>query len=251
MTLRSLFVLVASLPLIATGAMAEEYADTAAELAQAIHQGDTALQRELLPPLKHEEFAELAKLAGCDGYVGSTGAADYVVIDWRCAPDDAGASLSRTTTMVFDHAGDVFGFSINSSATGFAATAAAMAQADPPSARQLLRQFGEAVVNGGDPTLGGMIGLNAFDRARLARYADGHFRVSSRRRNDLFRIFLSEGKGRSSAKDAAILQLDDAGRPIGLVFGPTYFEGRRHRRNDAQAFGYVGGYVPLCQRVVC
>lgn len=206
----------------ATASAANDYAETASKLANAILARDREVQQDLLPPLKEGEYEELRRLSDCDAYMEDGGGDRYLVIDWRCGPNGNASEDNRSTVMIFDDSGRVAGFSINRSFNGLEPTQTALAQSDMPSPRSLLREFGEAIVSGGDPTLGGLIDLNSFDRARLARYSDGHFRVSTRRYGGQFRISLYEGRGRSSPSRVATLQIDEAGRPTGLIFRPTY-----------------------------
>lgn len=251
--------MVVILMICATASAADDYSETASRLGNAILAGDSKVQRDLLPPLKKEEYDELRRLAGCDAYMEGGGGDRYLVINWRCEPDGLSNANNRSTVLIFDNAGRVVGFSINRPFNGLAPTPASLAQPDMPSPRSLLREFGEAVVRGGDTTLGGLIDLNSFDRARLAIYADGHFRVSSKRYGGQFRIQLFEGKGRSSPSRSATLQIDEAGRPTGLIFEPTYRADSRsaadHHRSYIQAIrnGDAGARwsKPECSGIAC
>lgn len=248
-----------TLMMSASATAASDYAETASTLANAILVGDSEGQRELLPPLKEEEYAELRRLAECDAYMEDGGGDRYLVIDWRCEPSGLQNGNNRSTVMIFDDNGRVAGFSINRSFNGLEPTQTALEQSDAPAPRALLKDFGEAVVEGGDATLGGLIDLNSFDRARLARYADGHFRVSRRRYGGQFSISLYEGKGRSSPRRAATLQIDEAGRPTGLIFRPTYRANVRssgdYDRSFNQGIGNRNAGVrrsePGCSGVTC
>jgi hypothetical protein len=243
----------------ATASAANDYAETASTLANAILAGNSEVQRDLLPPLKEEEYAELLRLADCDAYMGDGGGERYLVIEWRCGPDELLNEDNRSTVMIFDDTGRVAGFSINRSFNGFEPTQTALTQSDLPLPRTILKEFGKAVVSGGDPTLGGLIDLNSFDRARLARYANGNFRVSSKRYEGQFRISLYEGKGRFTPRRIATLQIDEAGRPTGLIFRPTYRANIRsagdYDRSFYQSFRNRDASVyrsqPRCSGVAC
>ena len=148
------------------------------------------------------------------------------------------------------------GFAINRAFGSLAPTEVALAKSDLPAPRVILRDFGEAVVSGGDATLDGLIELNKFDQVRLARYDSGHFRVSSKRYDGQFQIYLYEGKGRSSPRTAAILQIDEAGRPTGLIFGPTYLANIRSTGDYNRVYNQgirntVRRTQPGCSGIVC
>lgn len=203
-------------------AKAEAYAENAATLAEAIRAGDTSTQRAMLPKLSEIEFAELAKLSGCDAFMGAGGSDNYLVIDWKCGAESAQADLARTTIMIFDQHGDVFGFSINPAMRDLAPTAVAQKSDDLPEPRALLRKVAKAVVNGEDARLGGIVPIDDFTIARLSQFEDGAFRMVRRQYKGQVDVFMMTGKGRSSPKQRVTMALDDEGRPTALVFAPTY-----------------------------
>lgn len=205
------------LAVIATPASAEPYAQIAAEVANAILAGDSEQQRKLLPNMTEVEFSELRKLAGCHGALTGIGGNEYVMIEWHCDAATAEPGLSRSTAMFFNHRGDLVGFSINRVFGEFA---------DPPrgdAERDVLRAFGEALVDGKDTTLGGKIPLAEFEAARLLPYVGGDFHLSSGRTpSGQFRIFLRPADSEKGTKRAALIMFDGDGNPSGLVLGPTH-----------------------------
>ncbi|WP_299191953.1 hypothetical protein [uncultured Erythrobacter sp.] len=215
---------------------AENYAETAAQLANAIRTGDTDTQRETLPPLTTPEYAEIADLANCDAYMGSAGGAEYLVIDWICPSVSGESERKRSTLMLFDDHGELLGFAINARIGDLAPSEAALTSTDLPMPRSLLRDFAEAVTSGEDASLGGLINLGEFELARLALYRSGNFRVSRSRLNGNYHVLFYEGSRRSGLRSRAVLQFDEQGRPIGLLFTPTYFPRDRSRYHDDRRF---------------
>ncbi|MDC8754567.1 hypothetical protein OIK40_07935 [Erythrobacter sp. sf7] len=220
----------------ASTAWADDYSVTAAKLANAIFEGQSDIQKELLPPLSKEEYAELEKLAGCPATVRGGGAASFVIFDWRCPADHPSGEIARSTAVRFNEDGRLIGFAINRTLEGAQPTAIAQARSDLPSVRPLLRAFAEAVVSGGDATLDGLIYLDSFDEARLAPYVGGSFRLSRTMVAGNFSIYLYKNKTRSGGRRTAVLQLDDAGRPLGLTFGPRYVADRRSSDDDDRTY---------------
>lgn len=228
---------IAFLLLVSAGtAWADDYSVTAAKLANAIFEGQSDIQKELLPPLGEEEYAELEKLAGCPATMRSGGGNRFLVFDWRCPEDHPSGAITRSMAMRFNEDGRLIGFAINRTLEGAQPTAAALANPDMPAPRPLLRAFGEALVSGGDPSLGGLIFLDSFERARLARFVGGSFRLPRKRGAGNLVIALYEGKTRSGTRRTAILQLDDAGRPLGLTFGLRYVADQRTSSDDDRAY---------------
>jgi hypothetical protein len=229
--------LMASLLLFsASTASADDYSETAAKLANAILEGQSDIQKELLPPLGTEEYAELEKLAGCPATMRSGGGKSFLIFDWRCPEDHPSGAIARSTAMRFNEDGRLIGFAVNRTLDGARPTAAALAYPDLPAPRPLLRAFGEALVSGGDPSLGGLIFLDSFERARLARFVGGSFRLPRKRSAGNLIIALYEGKTRSGTRRTAILQLDDTGRPLGLTFGLRYVADQRSSSDDDRAY---------------
>ena len=228
---------IAFLLLVSAGtAWADDYSVTAAKLANAIFEGQSDIQKELLPPLGEEEYAELEKLAGCPATMRSGGGNSFVIFDWRCPADHPSGAIARSTAVRFNEDGRLIGFAINRTLEGAQPTAIAQARTDLPTVRPLLRAFAEAVVSGGDATLDGLIYLDNFDEARLAPYVGGSFRLSRTMVAGNFRIYLYKDKTRSGARRTAVLQLDDEGRPLGLTFGPRYVADRRSSEDDDRTF---------------
>ena len=218
----SAMALAASALLAATALAANDYAEKAAQVANAIQTGDTDAQRQMMPGLSEVEYAEIGKLAGCTGTINPGGGSDFVLIDWRCGKNAVEPELARSTAMFFDDKGTLNGFSINQPLERLG-SGASEAEYDGERERELLRDLGEAVVSGGDATLGGRLDVDSFDAARLAQFEGGRFRLTRRRLAGSFRLILTESGARGSERRALLLERDEEGSPRSLIFTPTYF----------------------------
>ena len=197
-------------------------AETASEIANAIFMGADLRDREDMPPLSDLEYSELSKLAGCGRALQPGGEKQLVIIDWYCDQDDDQKGLARSTVMLFDREGVLYGFAVNPVISRFAPTEAAMAADELPSRYGFASSFAEAVTSGGDPTLGGMLELDQFERARLAEFSDSKPRAWRRPDGDRWRVSFSRWDGDNLERLMALIYFDLADRPTGLIFAPTY-----------------------------
>ncbi|WP_416831671.1 MAG: hypothetical protein ACMUJI_01340 [Erythrobacter sp.] len=228
---RNLAIIAALMGLCAAPAAAETYAETTSKIANAIYSGTIRENPDFLTMLPEPELSEVEKLAGCAPELQGGGGDRFLVIEWSCAGNDGGEGFSRSTTMLFGEEGNLRGFSINRAAKDYAPTPAALERSGADQQFALSREFGEAVVSGGDPTLGGLIDLDDFDQARLKRFAGGGFRVPNRRRGGNVPIRFYQGPGRTNYGGAATLRYDAAGIVTGIVFLP-YLAGRERSARD-------------------
>lgn len=182
------YLALAAAPLLATPflvhAQTSQYAQTASEIANAIKAGENLRERTDMPTLGELEYAEVAKLAGCNSALLQGGRADIVVINWSCGDPAEGTGVRRSTAMIFDSDGVLYGFAVNPVIAEFEPTAVARGAGNLPSRYQLAKAFGEAVSTGGDASLGGFLALGEYERARLAELANSRFRVVRRSVNE-------------------------------------------------------------------
>lgn len=218
--------------LAAAPAMAEAddavpaYARTASEIALAIHAGEDLAAREDMFVLHPAEYAELARLAGCDGAVRPSGVERTVLIEWTCGVGSDAAGLERSTLMMFAENGRLVRFGINAPLDALAPAAVSHEPAEREFPRRTASRLADAIMSGGDPSLGGIVPLTALDRERLAGFAGGKAWVHDSRVRptvpgvaDVKRIRL--GDGIRSHEREVYLYFDADDRPLGLGFAPT------------------------------
>ncbi len=212
------------------------YAQTAARLASAIQSGEDLQAHEDMFTLMPEEFAELAKLKGCQAGVQPAPTHDTVIFKWTCGDGTAVPGLSRTTVMLFDPDGLLHSFAINQPIEALAISAQAAAQEGVNTHRFTMR-FARAATRGEDPGFGGALPLTELDRARLARFDGGDFwgprKAQPGSQNDdakTIRI-ISLGPKASRSRRKVYLYFDADDRPMGLIFAPVRNPAAQPREN--------------------
>ncbi|QIQ87331.1 hypothetical protein [Erythrobacter sp.] len=218
--------LLAAAPALAEEADVPAYARTASTIATAIYEGDDLAAREDIFPLHPAEYAELARLAGCDGAARPTAMKRVVQIDWTCGEDSAHAGLSRSTVMMFAEDGRLVRFGINAPLDALAPTPAALEEGGRTYPRRIANRLGEAIAAGEDPSLGGLLPMTGLDRERLSGFAGGDYYVYKRSRGTalegvdrVHRIRLLDAD-RASARIVHVF-FDEEDRPLGLAFEPA------------------------------
>ena len=235
-----LAVLVIALVLPGAG-LAGNAIDRATEMNRAIHSGAASELRDALPPLTEIEFAELARLAGCEprqiSLVRSdeADAATVTAFEWSCGSGTSAEGLRRTTTIVLDEDNEVAAFAINGAARAETDRAIGVQPVADLDERAIMVEFGRAVIAGGDAMRDALVPLDVFDRARLEPYVGGSFRLSSWFDGESFRISFIEGSGRSAPARIAHVAFDD-GRPVGFVFAPTRIPREVRRRKPIREY---------------
>lgn len=213
-----------------------QYARTAADVATAIYAGDDISQQEGMFELSELEKSELKRLSGCDGVIQPTNERKVVVIDWKCGEGTTAPGLTRSTAMIFDQNGVLYGFGISGLISEFEATEIAKNDPNPPSTYRMARSFADAVVAGDDPTLGGYIPMTDFDLARLAKLKGWSVNVGRRSVDRTRRMTFTNKDQRQSGKVRVFIHYNENSRPIGLIFQPSYDQdwiGDRSRDLDA------------------
>lgn len=205
---------------------APAYTQTAARIASAIQEGEDLRAHPDMFPLMAEEFAELAKLKGCQGSVQPAPTHDTVIVKWTCGHATLTPGLSRTTFMLFDPDGLLHSFAINQPVEELAIAPQAATQSGV-NTHQFATRFARAATRGEDPSVGGVLPLTALDRARLARFDGGDF-VGSRKaqpgsqNKDAKTIRMVSLMPRASrSRRTVYLYFDANDRPMGLIFAPV------------------------------
>lgn len=220
------------------------FARTASAVANAIYNGEPVSALDEMMALSDAEYAELSRLKGCSGAMQPGTSSELVVINWHCEEEASDPGLRRSVAMLFDEDGALYGFAINSPIGAFAATETAINDEDLPGTRRFAQRFGEAVEDGDDISLGGLIPVSEFDRVRLAAFRGGSFtvarqRVSSHRPeiDAIERVILRGPVADERERGAAYLYFDEEGRPLGLTMRPRidrqWQEARRGRSGTA------------------
>lgn len=202
----------------ASTAQAQEiprYAQTSADIANAIRGGDTSPVMPLLPALSEEEKIVIGKLSGCTGTVGPQANKNFVQFNYSC-PSAVVAHFSELRLgLRFTDTGDVFAVELNP-IFGGTATAGSVAGTDLEKPSVITRRFARAVKNGEDPTLGGLIPIAEFQRSQLD--AIGGTKFSYREipgENQHPILFHGSGLDRDAMRQVSV-HFDDAGRPLGI-----------------------------------
>lgn len=214
------FVALMALAVAAPAQESEEqrsYAAVAAEAVNAIYAGQDLRELTILPELSQAELAELEKLAGCKPSMNPRVTKNFVAFDWRCDVASKGETRpSRTTTMRFQDDGKMFALAVNPSTKDFAPTPVALAASDLPRKMAIAEAFGEAVRDGEDPTLGGLIPLTELQHVQLKEGADRYVKVYDDVRGHPYVVWKVErrpGDGDLGAE----LHFDQEGRPVGVI----------------------------------
>jgi hypothetical protein len=204
----------------------ELYAKVASGVTQAIYAGMSLREIELVPPLTEAERVEISKLAGCKPSLRSGTTKNFVSFNWSCdavSPSGKGARIApRTVTMRFTDEGKMFSFTVNPAIESFAPTPAALAARDLPKKKPLAQAFGQAVRDGADPTLDGLIPLTELQREQLKPFVSKNVKIYDRRAGGktitvVWQIRSSPGDGDFSGE----IYFDKDGRPIGVILEPS------------------------------
>lgn len=224
---------------------APEFARTASEFAKAVEAGSDISALDQIPALSPIEYAELGRLAGCDGWTSEGSDRKMVIFQWRCDDETASPGLTRSTMLLFDDDGELYGVGVNPLYSDFAPSEAALKAEKLPSRYKLARSFAKAVVEGGDPSMGGLLTLGEYERSRLEPFRGGTFNVSSHSDNGARKVWLRKDADKTSEREILTLHFDSDGRPTGVFFSPTY-SAKWQRKGDyhGNLFSFPSNRMP-------
>ena len=227
----------AAAPLGAQGASETELKaqlETASVIAKAIEEGADLKLVEGLFGLSSPEYAELARLEGCDPFAKSSAHPEHVVIEWSCGPQTTTPGLARVTQMLFDD-GVLEGFSINPVTSQFAAFEDALPQPSAKAKKSLGKRFGQLASGRNGAQLRSLVPLNEDQLARFEYVGGSEYRVASASGDRVEVKFRAFGGQELNA----FVHFDADDRPIGLTFAPTvcsncseWVQSERQRRSD-------------------
>lgn len=202
------------------------YARTASDVTQAIHAGKSLREVAPVPALTDAELAEISRLAGCKPSLRPGTTKNFVAFDWSCGSVSASEKRTpiapRTIEMRFTDEGRMFSLTVNPSVGSFAPTPAALATPDLPKRRVLAKAFGQAVSDGADATLAGIVPLTELQQAQLKPLASRKVEIYEGASGSesilvVWQIKSSPGDGDYSGK----IYFDKVGRPIGVTLEPS------------------------------
>jgi hypothetical protein len=114
-----------------------------------------------LRPLSAHEIAVVKGFAGCAPNRNPDSTVHEVITDWTCPSDNEprAALATRSITLRFDYRGQMFSFELNPSTLDFNPTSVALANRKLPSPAKQTALFRDAIEEGGDITLAGLVPL--------------------------------------------------------------------------------------------
>lgn len=149
------------------------YAETANRVATAIHHGMDLRAEDNVPQLLDVEYEALTTLKGCTPAAEPGATIHLVELIWTCGDSEP----SMSTLMRFDKAGEMFVFRLHEIGIDHYTKASAWQEDDLPSPKKLAKSLGQAIREGGDPTLGGILPLTPLQMGQLTAESGARFRV--------------------------------------------------------------------------
>lgn len=137
-------------------------------IAESIRDGRDLSQLGLDKVVDDQVLAALHALAGCMPAKQSDKSKYLVVVDWNCEPKAGSNALNRTVDLRFTDEGLLFALAINPSRANFGPTEAAVAAGNLPAIKKTAEHFADAIEQGGDPSLGGLVPLTELQVSQLA-----------------------------------------------------------------------------------
>lgn len=182
-------------------------------------------------------IAELHALAGCSPATKTDKSKNLVVVDFNCEPEAGTDVLDRTVELRFTDKGLLFALAVNPQRANYGPTNAAVAARNLPAIKKMAEQFANAIEQGGDPSLGGLVPLTELQRHQLAAIVgfrpDIQKPVSAAQKRSIreaygpevsiyepphngFDINFARAKGSDQVPLMVTIFFDDGRRPIGV-----------------------------------
>jgi len=194
-------------------AQAEERSfEEAAELViVSIGEGRDLAELDVFHTNYEHEAERLARLKGCEYKLLPESTRYALHLDWIC-PDPADSAFTR----IYISDGELSRIEFQPVVSQMAPSAKALDAESLPSPADINEQFVEAVKDGADPTLGGLIPISDDYLAKLSEFAGWHVKnVESGAPSIIETRWMNR---RNSPNEGAMtwIHFDEAGRPIGV-----------------------------------
>lgn len=177
---------IAAIGLLSTGADAAPPIPPAVEksvidIVESVAGGKDLALPSGLRPLSAHEIAVVKGFAGCAPNRNPDSTVHEVITDWTCPSDNEprAALATRSITLRFDYRGQMFSFELNPSTLDFNPTSVALANRKLPSPAKQTALFRDAIEEGGDITLAGLVPLTDLQVAELSNFKGARIHVSA------------------------------------------------------------------------
>lgn len=193
----------------------------ATEVIDAIIAGADLTKMPVLGALSDPERAELGHLKGCRPSVREGGSANFLVIDWLCQRPSGEVPADfierRSTQFRFNDQGDLFDFAVNPDSRYFVPSVQTQALSKVPSRKRIVQMLGEAISNGQDPSLGGLVPVTPLQVTQLASERGKKFTVLYVGEQPSTIVFHSGPEPGGEDDRGAEIFFDKSGVPTGIV----------------------------------